>query len=88
MSVDLEVLQKVPQPNEARFGQAMAIARALLTYMNEIDVVTGRIRQLVSATTRLEGVSVSWDDRLIYADLWHYQFLYVVDVETGLLPRG
>jgi Tol biopolymer transport system component len=49
----------------------------------EIDVVTGRTRQLASTPNRIEGISISWDDRLIFSDFWHYQFLYVVDLETG-----
>jgi serine/threonine protein kinase len=51
--------------------------------LNEIDVVTRKRRQLSSGTKRLQGISVSPDDRLVYADFWHDQFLYVVDVETG-----
>ena len=38
MSVDLNVLQKVPQPNQERFEHAMAIAQDLLQYMNQDDV--------------------------------------------------
>jgi len=49
----------------------------------EIDVATRRTRQLVSATKAVWGVSISHDDRLIYTDFWHYQFLFEVDVETG-----
>ncbi len=50
----------------------------------EIDVETLNTRTLMSGTRRAEGLSVSSDDRLIYADFWHYQFLYLVDVETGM----
>jgi Tol biopolymer transport system component len=51
--------------------------------LNEFDVVTGKTHQLTSLTKRIEGFSISRDDRLIFADFWHYQFLYVVDVDTG-----
>jgi Tol biopolymer transport system component len=51
--------------------------------LNEIDVATRRIRQLVSATKRVWGVSISPDNRMVYTDWWHYQFLFEVDVETG-----
>jgi len=49
----------------------------------EIDVATGKRRELMSGTKRYQGVSIAPDDRLIYAEFWHYQFLYLVDVETG-----
>jgi Tol biopolymer transport system component len=51
--------------------------------LGEIDVVTRKTRQLASFTKRVQGIAVSPDDRLVYADFWHDQFLYVVDVETG-----
>jgi Tol biopolymer transport system component len=53
------------------------------TSLNEIDVVTRRIRQLTSTTKRVEGISISHDDRLIFSDFWHDQFHYVVDTVTG-----
>ena len=49
----------------------------------EIDVVTRKHRQLFAGTRRFQALSVSRDDRLVYADFWHDQFLYRVDVETG-----
>jgi Tol biopolymer transport system component len=49
----------------------------------EIDIVTRKTRQLASFGRRVQGLSVSGDDRIVYADFWHDQFLYVVDVATG-----
>jgi Tol biopolymer transport system component len=49
----------------------------------EIDVVTRKHRQLFAATRRVQNISVSPDDRLVYSDFWHDQFLYRVDVATG-----
>jgi len=48
----------------------------------QIDVVTREVRPLTYGTKRDQGISVSHDDRLVYAPFWHDQFLYVVDVET------
>jgi serine/threonine protein kinase len=55
--------------------------------LGELDLVTGRIRQLASGSKRIEGVSVSKDDRVIYSDFWHDQFLYRVNVATGERER-
>jgi TolB protein len=49
----------------------------------EIDVVTRKITQLTFGTKDANGVSVSLDDRMVYAPFWHDQFLYVADIETG-----
>jgi Tol biopolymer transport system component len=48
----------------------------------QIDLVTREVRPLTYGTKRDQGISVSHDDRLVYAPFWHDQFLYVVDVET------
>jgi dipeptidyl aminopeptidase/acylaminoacyl peptidase len=37
----------------------------------------------LSDSRKINSVSISADDRIVYAPFWHDQFLYIVDVETG-----
>jgi Tol biopolymer transport system component len=50
----------------------------------ELDLDTGEVQRLTFGTTEHHGISVSLDGRMVYATFWHDQFLYVVDVETGV----
>jgi Tol biopolymer transport system component len=49
----------------------------------ELDVATRKTRQLAAWTKRVQSLTVSPDDRIVYSDFWHDQFLYVVDLATG-----
>jgi TolB protein len=49
----------------------------------EMDVASMATRQLTFSTNDINGLSVSLDNRIIYAPFWHDTFLFVVDVETG-----
>jgi len=49
----------------------------------ELELDTGQVRRLTFGTKEQRDVSVSVDDRIVYAPFWHDQFLYVADVESG-----